>query len=94
MPTISYFKFGKGMNVSPRFIGLYNIFKRIEPISSYLELPPQLVKIHNVYYVYILIKYVLDPTHLLKLEGLYVSKERAIQVELFSILDNRVSWLV
>lgn len=43
--------FGHKGKLSPRFIGLYEIVERIEPIVYHLALPSELQKIHNIFHV-------------------------------------------
>ncbi|KAA3466081.1 DNA/RNA polymerases superfamily protein [Gossypium australe] len=43
--------------LSPRFIGPYEIIERIGPIAHRLALPPELDWIHNVYHVSMLRQY-------------------------------------
>ncbi|KAA3470365.1 Gag-Pol polyprotein [Gossypium australe] len=42
--------FSQKGKLSPRFIGLYEIIKRIGPVSYRLSLPSELEKIHNVFH--------------------------------------------
>jgi hypothetical protein len=48
---------------------------------------------HRVIHAFVLRNYVLDPSHMLKLEALWVSMDGTIYGELFSILDKRVCQL-
>jgi hypothetical protein len=82
--------FGKGTKLSPRFVGPFTILERIGPVAYKLELPFHLRRMHNVFHVSMLRKYVPDPSHVLKFEKLQVSEEGVLQVEPFCILDRRV----
>ena len=53
--------------LSPRYIGPFPIIEQIGPVAYRLELSPGLEKIHDVFYVSMSKKYVLDPSHILKL---------------------------
>ncbi|KAA3472513.1 Retrotransposon gag protein [Gossypium australe] len=46
--------FGRKGKLSPRFIGPYEITKRVGPVAYQLSLPSKLEKIHNVFHVSIL----------------------------------------
>ena len=84
----SPFKFGKGAKLAPRFVGPFRILERIGPVSYTLELPSHLGKMHNVFHILVLRHYILDPSHILKLDKLQLSKEGVIQVEPYCILDH------
>ncbi|KAA3470454.1 DNA/RNA polymerases superfamily protein [Gossypium australe] len=58
-------RFGKKEKLSPRFIGLYEITKRIDYVAYILALPPELDKIHNVFCVSMLRRYRSDPSHVI-----------------------------
>lgn len=66
---------------------------RIGPIAYKLELPSHLRKMHNLFHVSMLRKYVPNPSHILKIEILQVSKEGVLQVKPFFILDHQVHQL-
>ena len=53
---------------SPKFLGPYQITRRIGPVAYEIVLPPQLANLHPVFHVSQLRKYVLDPTHVLEAE--------------------------
>lgn len=69
------------------------VYKRVRPVAYHLALWSHLRKIPNGFHVVVLSKYVLNPSHVLKLEGLQVSKEWTIQVQPFSILYKMVRQL-
>nr|GEZ68003.1 putative reverse transcriptase domain-containing protein [Tanacetum cinerariifolium] len=50
-PWKSIIRFGKHGNVSPRYIGPFEIIKRISPVAYKLELPKKLRGIHNTFHV-------------------------------------------
>lgn len=58
-------QFGRKGKLSPRFIGSYEIIKRIGPVAYKLALPLELGKIHNVFHVSILRRYQSDPLHVI-----------------------------
>ena len=45
-----------------------------------LELPPQLSRIHNVFYVSILKKYVPDPSHILETPPIELEEDLSVEV--------------
>ena len=54
--------------LSPRFVGLFEILERVNTLTYKVALPPGLSKIHNVFYVSTLRKYVFDASHIAELE--------------------------
>ncbi|KAA3461713.1 reverse transcriptase [Gossypium australe] len=65
-------RFGhKGM-LSLRFIGPYEIIKRIGPVAYRLALPSELEKIHNVFHVSMLRRYRSDPSHIISLSDIEI----------------------
>ena len=50
-------RFGKKGKLSMRFIGPYEVLERIGPMAYHLALPPELAKLHNVFYVSMLWRY-------------------------------------
>ena len=58
-------RFGKRGKLSSRYIGPYKIVERIGEVAYRLELPSDLDRIHNVFHVSMLHKYVPDPSHVL-----------------------------
>ena len=67
--------FGKKGKLSPRFIKPYEILERIGPIAYCLALPPELVKLHNVFYVSMLQKYHYDESHILPVQDVQVQSD-------------------
>ena len=54
--------------LSPRFVGLFEILERVGTLAYKVALPPGLSKIHNVFYVSILRKYVFYASHVVEFE--------------------------
>ena len=50
-PWKKVLKFGRKGKLSPSFIGLYEITKRVGPVAYQLALPSELEKIHDVFHV-------------------------------------------
>ncbi|KAK9204604.1 hypothetical protein WN943_014866 [Citrus x changshan-huyou] len=56
-------RFRKCGKLSPRYIGPYEIVECIGPLAYRLALPTELSRIHNVFHVSMLRKYIDDPSH-------------------------------
>ena len=58
--------FGKRGKLSPRYIGPFEIVERIGPVAYMLDLPEELSRVHNVFHISMLRKYISDPSHVLE----------------------------
>ena len=56
-------RFGKNGKLSPRFIGSYEVIKKVGPMAYRLALPPELEKIDNVFHVSMLRRNRSDLSH-------------------------------
>jgi len=65
IPTAGIGRKLKSRKLTPRFIGPYQIMRRIGPVAYEIALPPHLANLHNVFHVSQLRKYMPDPTHVL-----------------------------
>ena len=59
-------RFGKRGKLSPRYIGPFEIIERIGPVAYRLDLPEELARVHNVFHISMLRKYISDPSHVLE----------------------------
>ena len=87
-------RFGSKEKLSPRFIRSFEIFDRIGNVSYQLALPPSLSRIHNVFHVSMLKKYVPDTSYVLdykhlQLKGDLTYKEHPIQILNIKIKELR-----
>ncbi len=64
-PWEKIMRFDRKRKLSPRFIGLYEVLKRVGPLAYKLALPPELERIHNFFHVSMLKRYRSDPSHVL-----------------------------
>ena len=63
-------RFDKKGKLSPRFIGPFEIIELIGEVAYRLALLPALLRLHDVFHVSMLKKYVHEPTHVLSYESL------------------------
>ena len=61
-------RFGKKGKLSPRFIGPFDIVARVRSVAYKLDLPLDLRKIHDVFHISQLRKYVADPSYVIRPE--------------------------
>ena len=62
MPKRGVVRFGKQGKLSPRYIGPFEVLKRVSTVAYWLVLPLSLSGFHVVFHVSILLKYTPDPT--------------------------------
>ena len=59
-------RFGMRGKLSPRYIRPFEIVDRIGPVAYRLDLPEELARVHNVFHISMLRKYISDPSHVLE----------------------------
>ncbi|XP_017423379.1 uncharacterized protein LOC108332566 [Vigna angularis] len=74
--------------LSPKFVGPYQILRKIGPVAYELSLPPQLSNLHPVFHVSQLRKYVADPSHILELEDVRLRQDRTLEMQPVCIEDS------
>ena len=79
--------------MSPRFIGLYEVLKRIGPVAYRLTLPPELAKLHNVFHVSMLRRYRSDESHILPVQDVQVQADLSYDEEPKAIMVQEVKQL-
>lgn len=82
-------RFGKRGKLSPRYIGPYEITERVGPVAYRLRLPPELSRIHDVFHVSMLRKYVADPSHILQEQPISLKKNLTYEEEPVQLLDRK-----
>ena len=65
-PWKGVLRFRKKGKLSPRYMGPYEIVERIREVAYQLRLPLELARIHDVFHVSMLRKYIADPSHVLR----------------------------
>jgi len=87
-PKRSSLRLGKCPKLAPWYCGPFEILARIGPVAYQLALPTS-IRVHNVFHVSILKKYIHDATHVLDWDVIQVEPEGEFQVEPVCILDKR-----
>ncbi|MEQ5253555.1 hypothetical protein, partial [Escherichia coli] len=88
-PTKGVKRFGKKGKLSPRFIGPYEILERVGNLAYRLALPIELDRVHNVFHVSQLKRYVPDVSHVLEPEGLTMDDSLTYKERPTQILDSK-----
>ncbi|XP_074278216.1 uncharacterized protein LOC141601809 [Silene latifolia] len=89
-PMKDVMRFGKRGKLSQKFIGPYEILDRVGDVPYRLALPPALDRVHNVFHISQLRKYVSDPTHGLKPEHVEIDEQMSYVKMPKEILDRKV----
>ena len=76
-----------GKQISPRFVGPFKILERIGSAAYRVALPPALSKIHNIFHISNIRKYVPDSKHVIEYEPLQIQGNLSCEEILIKILD-------
>ena len=92
-PWKKFLRFGKKGKLSPRFIGPFEVIKKIGPLAYWLALPSELERIHDVFHVFMLRRYRSDPSHVINLSELEIKPDMTDEEESTHILAREVKEL-
>ena len=79
--------------MSLRYIGPYEIVKRIKTAAYKLALPPELARLHNMFHVLMLRKYIKDPSHVIEPQTVDLDENVTYEEQPVRILDREVRQL-
>ncbi|XP_071909779.1 uncharacterized protein [Coffea arabica] len=83
----------KGKKLKPRYIGPFEILKRVGKVAYQLDLPPSMSRIHKVFHVSMLKKYHPDPIHVIQLDEVEVDESLTYEERPVKILDREIKEL-
>ena len=86
-------RFGSKGKLAPRFIGPFEVLQRVGKVAYRLALPPSMDKVHDVFHVSMLRKYVSDPFHILSVEDVELAENLVYEERPVQILDRRIKEL-
>ena len=92
-PMKGVMRFGRKGKLSPRFIGPFEILKRVGKAAYQLALPPSLSGVHNVFHVSMLKKYVSNPSHMLQEAPVEIDEKLSYEERPVQILDRKAKEL-
>ena len=92
-PWKGVIRFQQRGKLNPRYIGPFRILERIGLVAYRLELPPELSRIHNVFHVSMLKKYVPDPSHNLETPPIELKEDLSFEVQPVAIIDQGMKQL-
>ena len=88
-PWKGIMRFRRKGKLSPRYIGPFEILEKIGALAYKLALPPELSRIHNVFHVSMLRKYVPDPSHVIEFEPIQLKEDLSYKETPVQILDRK-----
>ncbi|KAD7478305.1 hypothetical protein E3N88_01441 [Mikania micrantha] len=92
-PWKGVIRFGKWGKLNPRYIGPFEITKRIGPVAYELQLPQELSSVHNVFHISNLKKFLSDETHIVPLEEIHIEEQLNFVEEPVEIMDRETNKL-
>ncbi|XP_070668367.1 uncharacterized protein [Malus domestica] len=87
LPLIKCCAIRQERKLSPRYIGPYQIVERVREVAYQLALPLELARVHNVFHVSMLRKYVSDPSHVILPQPLEINPYLTYDEVPVTILD-------
>ena len=88
-PRKGLMRFGKKGKLSPRYIGPFEILRRIGKLAYELVLPPNLQQVHNVFHVSMLRKYNPDARHIVEYEHVDIQPDLTYVEQPVRIIDQK-----
>ncbi|XP_074293506.1 uncharacterized protein LOC141620568 [Silene latifolia] len=88
-PTKGVIRSGKQRKLRPRYIGPFEIVERVGGVAYRLSLPIELSRIHDVFHVSLLRKYIPDPSHIINLPPVRVRDDLTYEEKPIQILDHK-----
>ncbi|KAL6321193.1 hypothetical protein AAG906_015537 [Vitis piasezkii] len=91
LPMKSMMRFARKRKLNPLFVGPFEILDRVDTLAYKMDLPPNLSKIHNVFHVSTLRKYVFDPSHIVELKAIQISKDlthEEVPIQIVDVIDK------
>ena len=83
-------RFGIKGKLAPRYVGPFEIVEKIGEVAYYLNLPPQLGHVHDVFHVSMLKKHTSDPSHVLPYIDIPLQADITYEEQPAEILDREI----
>ena len=82
--------FGSKGKFAPRYISPFEVLQQVGKVAYRLALPPSMDRVHNVFHVSMLRKYVSDPSHILSVEDVDLEENLLYEERPIQILDRKI----
>ena len=82
-------RFRKRSKLNPRYIGPFEILRKVGAVSYQLALPPDLQHIHDVFHVSLLKAYKTDDHHVLNYEPINLQSDLTYEEKPVEIVDSK-----
>ena len=89
-PMKGVMRFGKQGKLSPRYIGPFEVLKRVGEVAYELALPPGLSGVHSVFHVSMLKRYHGDGNYIIRWDSVLLYENLSYEEEPVAILDREV----
>jgi len=86
-------RFSKKKKLNPATLDHSKSCKRVGPVAYQLVLPPTLARVHDVFHVSMLRKYIPNPSHIIKYESLQLREDLTYEEIPVKLLDRKVQEL-
>ncbi|KAL6191640.1 hypothetical protein ACLB2K_038030 [Fragaria x ananassa] len=85
-PTKGVVRFGKKGKLAPRYVEPFEILEKVGDLAYRLALPPVMPRVHNVFHLSLLRKYITDASHVIDYGTIKVNADATFVVEPVRIL--------
>ena len=89
-PMKEVMQFGKRGKLSLRYIGPFEVLKRVGEVAYELALPPGLSRVHSVFHVSMLKKYHGDGNYIIRWDSVLLNENLSYEEEPVAILGREV----
>nr|GFA49246.1 putative reverse transcriptase domain-containing protein [Tanacetum cinerariifolium] len=93
LPWKRVVRFGKKGKLNRRYVRPFKVLEKVGFVAYKLEIPQELSRVHNTFYVSNLKKYYADEPLAVPLDGLHVDDKLHFVEKLVKIMDREVKWL-
>ena len=89
-PMKGVIRFGKKRKLAPRYIGPFEIRSQVGEVAYRWVLSPELSRIHPVFHVSMLRKYVVDPSPVLQPQAVELNEDLTYEKFPVAIVDQQI----